>query len=94
MAHTQSIAQAIEGRHLLALRYHDVERLVRPHILGYVGQGELALSGWQVEGTGSGWRLFHLDEIGTLADTGKRFHQPASGYNPGDPAFSHILARL
>ncbi len=94
MADTKAIAQAIKGRHLLAFRYHDVERQVRPHILGHVGQGRLALSGWQVEGTGSGWRLFHLDEIETLVDTGDRFRAPATGYNPRDPAFSRVIARL
>jgi predicted DNA-binding transcriptional regulator YafY len=94
MADTHVIADAINGRRLLALRYHDVERRVRPHILGHVGQGRLALSGWQVEGTGSGWRLFHLDEIEALADTGERFRSSAPGYNPRDPAFSCVIARL
>lgn len=94
MAHKQVIAQAIEDRKLLKLRYHDVERMVRPHILGFVGDGELSLSGWQVAGTGTGWRLFHLAEIEMLAPTDLRFHQPAPGYNPRDPVFSRILKHL
>ncbi|RWX75947.1 hypothetical protein EPK99_19955 [Neorhizobium lilium] len=94
MANKQTIANAIANRRLLKLRYHEVERIVRPHILGYVGRDELALSGWQVAGTGDGWRLFHLNEIESLAATDKRFHQAAPAYNPRDPIFSRILARL
>jgi predicted DNA-binding transcriptional regulator YafY len=88
------IVEAIAHRKLLTLRYKGVERSVRPHILGYVGHDELALSAWQVSGTGSGWRLFHVDEIASLAETGQRFHRTSPGYNPDDPAFSRILSRL
>jgi hypothetical protein len=89
------IAEAIGERKVLKLRYKDVERTVRPHILGYVGHDdELALSGWQVEGTGIGWRLFHVGDIGALSQTQQRFHHTAPGYNPSDPAFSRILSRI
>ena len=94
MTERQVIAHAIKEHRLLKLRYHDVERVVRPHILGYVKRDELALSGWQIEGTGSGWRLFHLDEIDALRETEERFHRPAPGYNPRDPAFSRILVHM
>ncbi len=94
MSERQVIAHAIKARRLLELRYHDVERVVRPHILGYVKCDELALSGWQIAGTGSGWRLFHIDEIDDLREKEERFHRAAPGYNPRDPAFSRILAHL
>lgn len=88
------IADAIGDNRLLSLRYHDTLRLVRPHILGHVGKGDLALSAWQVSGTGEGWRLFRLADIEALTVADKRFHSPAPGYNARDPAFSRILARL
>ena len=88
------IVDAIDKRKVLKLRYKNVERVVRPHILGYVGHGELALSGWQVEGTGAGWRLFHVDEIGAMSGTQQRFHHTAPGYNRNDSAFSRILTRI
>ena len=88
------IIGAIERRRIIELRYKGVKRKVRPHILGYVGEGALALSGWQIAGTGSGWRLFHVDDISDLTETEAGFHSPARGYNPGDPAFSRIIERL
>jgi hypothetical protein len=89
------IADAIGERTILKLRYKDVERFVRPHILGYVGHDDtLALSGWQVEGTGTGWRLFHLEDIHAMSPTEQRFHRTAPGYNRDDPAFSRILKRI
>lgn len=94
MTDKQVIAHAIKEHRLLELRYHDVERVVHPHILGYVKHNELALSGWQIERTGSGWRLFHIAEINALRETKERFHHPAPGYNPRDPAFSRILTHL
>ncbi|CDZ52874.1 hypothetical protein [Neorhizobium galegae] len=88
------IIGAIERRRVLELRYKGVKRKVRPHILGYVGQGALALSAWQIAGTGSGWRLFHVVDIGDLTETEASFHSPARRYNPDDPAFSRIIERL
>ncbi|AXV14826.1 hypothetical protein CYG48_03385 [Neorhizobium sp. SOG26] len=94
MAYPDVIADAIEHQRVLELRYRDVERKVRPHILGIVGNAQLALSAWQVSGTGQGWRLFHLDDIRKLSGTKQRFHGTAPGYNPDDPAFSRILNRI
>jgi hypothetical protein len=88
------IEEAIAGRLVLFLRYHGVERTVEPHILGIVGHGRLALSGWQIAGTGCGWRLFHLDEVEELQHTNSRFSKNAPGYNPGDPSFGSILSRV
>jgi hypothetical protein len=88
------IIGAIERRRIIELRYKNVKRRVRPHILGYVGEGALALSAWQVAGTGTGWRLFHVDDISDLTETEAGFRSPARGYNPNDPAFSRIIERL
>ncbi|WP_037080923.1 WYL domain-containing protein [Neorhizobium vignae] len=88
------IIGAIERRRIIELRYKDVKRRVRPHILGYVGEGALALSAWQIAGTGSGWRLFHVDDIVDLTETEAGFRSPVRGYNPNDPAFSRIIQRL
>ncbi|MDQ0133393.1 putative DNA-binding transcriptional regulator YafY [Neorhizobium galegae] len=88
------IINAIARRRIVELRYKGIKRRVRPHILGYAGEGALALSAWQIAGTGSGWRLFHVDEISDLAQTEAGFRSPARGYNPNDPAFSRIIERL
>jgi predicted DNA-binding transcriptional regulator YafY len=94
MAYPDVIADAIEHRRALELRYKDVERKVLPHIFGIVGNAELALSAWQVSGTGQGWRLFHLSDIRKLSETEQTFRRTAPGYNADDPAFSRILNRI
>lgn len=94
MAKKDVIIDAIDRHKVLELRYKDVARRVRPHILGYVGTGELALSGWQISGTGSGWRLFHVEDISELSQTGQSFHGAARGYNRDDPAFQRIVGRI
>jgi len=94
MAYADIIRDAIDRRKVIELSYKHVARKVRPHILGYVGTGELALSGWQISGTGSGWRLFHVDDITALSETGQGFRGAARGYNRNDPAFSRIIDRI
>ncbi len=88
------IIDAIKRRRIIEFRYTDMTRRVRPHILGYVGEGALALSAWQIAGTGVGWRLFHIDQISELNRTDNGFPGPARGYNPDDPSFSRIIERL
>lgn len=90
----KGIEAAIRGRLRLTFRYKDTVRVVEPHILGFGSHGKLALSAWQISGTGSGWRLFHLDRIEALTVTRDRFAGPADGYNPEDPVFVSVLERL
>jgi predicted DNA-binding transcriptional regulator YafY len=94
MTKTATIIDAIRRKRMLHLDYHDKSRTVIPHILGYAGTGNLALSAYQVSGTGNGWRMFSLDEIGKIDITGKGFGRPRHDYNPDDPAFDEIIARL
>jgi predicted DNA-binding transcriptional regulator YafY len=88
------LAEALQQKRVLTFQYHDVERVVHPHVLGVAGEGRVALSGWQVAGTGRGWRLYHLADIHGLTITDRVFHTLGPGYNPEDPAFSEIIVRL
>jgi len=90
----ETIRTAIAERRLLVFRYSEMQRIVQPHILGVDRGGHLSLSAWQIAGTGVGWRLFHLDHVATLALSEKRFRGSAQGYNPDDPSFVRVLARL
>lgn len=88
------IDAAIAARLRLTFRYKDKVRIVEPHILGFDSHGKLALSAWQISGTGTGWRLFHVDRIDALMATVDHFTRVATGYNPQDPAFATMLRRL
>jgi hypothetical protein len=94
MDKTGTITDAIQRKRILRLDYHGVSRTVMPHILGHDGKGHLALSAYQVGGTGNGWRMFHVDEANEITLTEKGFGSPRHDYNPDDPAFGSILAQL
>jgi hypothetical protein len=89
-----TITDAINRKRMLHLDYHGTSRTVMPHILGHAGTGQLSLSAYQVSGTGHGWRMFHLDDTSKVEITGKGFGRPRHDYNPDDPAFDEIVARL
>jgi len=94
MNKTAIISDAIKRKRMLHFDYHGKSRTVMPHILGYAGTGHLALSAYQVSGTGNGWRMFRLDETGPVDMTSRGFGRPRHDYNPDDPAFDKVLARL
>lgn len=94
MGSEATIIEAIEHRRILDLRYHGAPRAVEPHIFGYDGKGHLSLSAYQLTGTGNGWRMFHLSEVERLGGTNRHFNRPRADYNPRDPAFSQVVARL
>jgi hypothetical protein len=93
-----TVREAIAGRRLIAMHYPGHDRLVEPHILGVTVAGHEALSGYQVAGTAGshlrGWKNFVLDEVGELAVTEATFARARSDYNPDDPSFALVLARL
>lgn len=94
MTKTAIIADAIKRKRMLHLDYHGKTRTVMPHILGYAGIGNLALSAYQVSGTGNGWRMFSLDETNKVDIADKGFSRPRHDYNPDDPAFDKVVAQL
>ena len=94
MNKTATIADAIKRKRMLHLDYHGKPRTVMPHIFGYAGTANLALSAYQVAGTGNGWRMFRLDETSNIHITDKGFGRPRHDYNPDDPAFEKVVAQL
>ena len=94
MNKTATIVDAIKRKRMLHVDYHGKSRTVMPHILGYAGTGNLALSAYQVTGTGNGWRMFRLDDASKIDITNKGFRRPRHDYNPDDPAFDEIVAQL
>lgn len=88
------ICNAIANRQVLCFRYSGRVREVEPHLLGYDGDGDLTLSAWQLIGTGSGWRDFHVSKASGLATTGKTFAGARAGYNPSDSTIDRVVCRL
>jgi hypothetical protein len=94
-----SIESAIQNKTLLQFRYDGYPRTVEPHIVGVNAQGQGILLAWQ-QGGGTesgafvGWKLFHLDKIESLLETGTAFAGPRPDYKPDNPAFVAVSAAL
>ncbi len=62
------IRQALKEKRVLEFRYHGFARSVEPHAAGRVGDGKVALLGWQAAGGSAtepppGWRTFIVADI-------------------------------
>lgn len=88
------ICEAIRARQVLRFLYKGSLRTVEPHLLGYDGDGDLTLSAWQLSGTGTGWRDFHVSKLSGLATTGATFSGARPGYNPWDATIDRVVCRL
>jgi hypothetical protein len=94
-----SIVTAIQKRNLLSFRYGGRARLVEPHVYGVNSKGHRALSGFQLRGGSTsgehhGWKMFLVEDIEDLTLLPDRSFKPRPDYNPDDPSFSGIFARV
>ena len=92
---SQMIQQAINARRLLSFTYKSGERSVEPYILGYDDKNNLVLSAVQVEGgSGLGFRSFRVAEMSNVSAMDQRFFGSHPDYNPRDPLFEEVLAKV
>jgi hypothetical protein len=94
-----SIASAIENRHLLAFEYDGRPRVVEPHVYGVNSKGHEALSAYQVwggsaSGEAIGWKMFRVEHMRHIGELPATFCGPRQDYNPHDPSFASVHARL
>jgi hypothetical protein len=94
-----SIVTAIRDRRLLRFRYDGRLRVVEPHVYGVTTRGRPALSAYQlgggsVSGESHGWKMFLVQEMDDVRIVPDRSFRPREDYNPDDPSFSGIYARV
>ncbi len=94
------ISRAIRSRTRLAFHYRGSPRVVEPSAVGADAAGTAKLRGYQVEGRSSSGtvdgvtpKLFELDRISQLTDTGERF-EPSPLYRKNDSALAVIWEQL
>ena len=86
---------AIKRRAIISITYDHEVRAIEPHLLGIDKKGHVALRAYQVSGpSGTGWRIFHVNEITMHQDTGRSFQQPRPLYNPNDKGMTRVIARV
>ncbi|HZH05409.1 MAG TPA: hypothetical protein VEY69_01935 [Lautropia sp.] len=94
-----AIVTAIRNRQLLSFRYGGRSRVVEPHVYGVTAKGHPALSAYQlrggsVSGEHHGWKMFLVHEMVDVEVLTARSFSPRPDYNPEDPSFSGIYARV
>lgn len=95
MAVINTIYEAIGERRVLSFTYKGKERAAEPYIVGYDDKGKLVLSAVQLSGgSGKGFRSFDVNELGSVAKTGRKFLGNHRDYNPRDPYFARILKQV
>ena len=94
-----TLSSAIRNRQLISFTYDGFQRTVEPHTLGIDRKGHAALRAFQVAGGSHsgeyvGWKIFHVDDLRSLAIQSQHFSGTRQGYRRGDPAFQVIHAEL
>lgn len=93
-----TIVGAINQRRLLQLTYHYGTRIVEPHAYGRSKKGHEILRAYQVSGYSesgepTGWKLFRVDEIGSIVALQSSF-APRWDYQRDDRAMDQIYAQV
>jgi hypothetical protein len=97
-----TLRDGLQRRHAVAVRYHDHERVVCPHVLGFGHNRPLVLC-YQKEGTTSTgalpedasrrWRCLFVDEI-EVARIADGAWESAPNYSPSTTRFTVVEAAL
>jgi hypothetical protein len=87
------IGTAIDTRHMIEIRHRNYRRWLEPCCLGTDKDDRWALWAWQVNSS-PGWRLFYVDEIVELRDTGEIFFPSRYGYDVCHPNIISIHTRM
>ena len=90
-----TLCEAIATRRLVEFRYDGMTRVVEPYTVGVLSTGNTALSAWHVRGFSESrhvpkWRLFTLENMGSVTILEEVFVGPHSGYNPRDSRMKRI----
>lgn len=89
------IEEAICSKRIIEISYHGTVRIVEPHLLGVTTGGNVALSAFQtIAPSGTGFRLFILDEISEAMATEEFFKEPRRGFNPNDKTMREVLLAI
>lgn len=98
----RALVAAIAGRNAVRLTYAkdgaSRQRVGHPHVLYRDAAGRPLVDVYQVAGYSSSgrlpqWRMFALEAVAHVEVLAERF-EPAHGYNPDNPRFAHIVARV
>ena len=90
---------AVTKARCLELSYHGHARVVEVHVAGYARDGEPLIRVWQVRGGSTsgeptGWKMFRLDQVRSVALSREPSQAPRSGYQRNDPTIVRIVCQV
>ena len=108
VASIESVINSIRNKNRVIIYYDGEEpggrglREIEPVCFGYSKRGNPVLRAWDLEGASHrgfkgekplpSWRLFRLDRIMSLTQTGNNFETPRPNYNPiGDKSMNRVI---
>jgi hypothetical protein len=92
------ICDAIRLRHVVRFLYHGGMRQVEPYVYGRDANGDELLRGFQLRGASragdtTGWKIFHVEDMTSVAVTFEAFSTRAA-YDPADKVIVFVNARV
>jgi len=95
---TDPISEAIKRRKVVEFRYAGTMRTVEPHCYGVSRAGNQVLRAYETgeigSGRSTGWRLFNVNKMVDMRDTGRVFGENRPGYNPKDRGMALVHCNL
>lgn len=94
-----TIVSAIKNRNLLEISYSNQTRIIEPYCAGETSKGNFVIRAFQIENkqdltADPSWKLFTVDKITSIKSLPNKFKANRDDYNPDDPAFQKIIARI
>lgn len=93
------ICSAIEKRNVLQFIYDGYTRVIEPHAYGVNDAGHELLRAYQTSGGSEsgnqiGWKMFRVDQMHSVHESGARFSGPRPKYRKNDSDMSRIYCQL
>jgi predicted DNA-binding transcriptional regulator YafY len=94
-----AVCKAIQNKAVIQFNYEGKLRIVEPQCHGISKAGKELMRGFQTGGASRSRRsiaekLFEVDKISELKETGDTFSDPGPNYNPDDKAMAYVHCRL
>lgn len=84
------IINAIKSLKLLTIVYEYERRIIEPYVYGRSKDKQDVLRAYQTSGMNPGWRLFKIDQVQSLQESGDTFLEPRHDYRESDPGMEEV----
>lgn len=90
----EQIIKAINNMELLTIVYEYERRTFEPYVYGRSSDDHDVIRAYQTSGMKPGWRVFRVDQIESLQETGETFREPRHDYRHSDPGVQEVYSQL